>query len=394
MADARVPPPLSNESDAVHDKRIMCYECVCVSCGTVRSQDRLFQCSRCQQATYCSDDCFRASWKGTRATLALNNSTIPRHKVWCVNEEKVHGRAKKLVEILKGPKNVIVGQLDDKYPEMKLSEAVYKKAAKKYNLHEAMLQEMQEEINGLQPEKIGPVNYMLEVPLSFTQILFNYFLSGMTFDLPIPPRRAFLREGNSCSDERRLLVLLHSDIDKAWPLLLQVIESNIQYYYRHNTVLTSQHFSILTQSQRQTIKQPTRDLMCAMMYALSLESISEFVIANHADATWEVVVRLMEATEQGDQLDPNDSIKQYIYSMAVILWEQGRRLRDDKWTKEHFSLKKLKIKKGSLKFQLFAIGARACGLAILEKKSSIQMPDMQPWSEYCMSHLKEVERVL
>ena len=137
--------------------------------------------------------------------------------------------------------------------------------------------------------------------------------------------------------------LLRSDVSSSWPTLMNVLHAMLRVHF------DSRRASKMDISmQVQTI----RDILVAVCYALSMESIAGFVLESHAPSTWAEFAAWLEmifSAEAEDEgrpgvdRDPGDTLQGYIMTIGNLLREQAIALRGKAWAHATLPLAQLKI---------------------------------------------------
>lgn len=355
----------------------------CENCGTAPGK---LICSKCKAVGYCGRACQKSNWKGAHVRAA-NGAGQPPHKMWCVAPSEVEEIAQGLTNLVAAPFFGPEDEEEEGEPcffcfealqdaRLRNAPAVYHAACERHGLHAALLSQMRDEAARLRaggtPGEFGA---------SFTQLLCNTLFCGMYMTTECG-ERVFLRQGNSCTDETRVLGLLRSEPD-AWLVWLEVLGAMVESHFR----------SPVSPSSTLESRSRIRDILVATIYGLSHESIATLVIDQHTAETWAALGRVITAIhgdeegEDGDcPHDPGGVLEGYASALSALVREQAKTLRGKEWAYEAMPLTFLPT---WTKWAMWWSMGRANALAYIEKKRSIQMADLQRFMERCQGEMEE-----
>jgi len=289
-------------------------------------------------------------------------------------------------------------------PDVRYAPAVYEAACSKFGMHQHVVRMLDEEASSLSPPW-SKGKHSRPRP-SFAHYFLNNCLSGMWMHVGSGcggsrrgssagedqaqsggadrGLRTFLRHGNSCADGRRVLALLTSDLERAWPAWLRMVTAHVRYYYGHVETLSGRQISSMPEYARQDLKAVPRDILVGTIYALVLDDVADVVLTHHATETWDAMGDMMRTVMSNeDRLDPNVVVEAYAYALTALVREQAKRLKGREWADIKMPLAAVNVRARSKELIMYATLARANALAYIEARGSITNDDLRPWMERC-----------
>ena len=162
--------------------------------------------------------------------------------------------------------------------------------------------------------------------LSVLHFVLNNLLCGAWLppELPARPHPYYVRIGNSCSDEARVLPLLRSH-KHAWVDWLGALECNLLIHHWHvDTQLPpGSSPSPMDQLSCSEFVQTPRDCVVGTIYALCHESVVGLILKDHAEHTLRSLGRMLTQIwdEWDESVDPLSAIEGHTSCLLALFME-------------------------------------------------------------------------